>query len=365
MTGARYLTLENGRVFQGRSFGARGDLVGEIVFTTAMTGYLETLTDPSYDGQMVVQTFPLIGNYGVIPDDFEGESPALKAYIVRSWCQEPSNFRSEEDLDTFLLANKVVGLWDIDTRALVRIIREHGVMNAAISDDPDFGQRAMERLRTYRVEQAVEHVTCKEAYTKLADDAKRRVVLWDFGAKRNIARELLLRGCDVTQVPAGLSAEEILALKPDGVMLSNGPGDPAENTGVIRELACLCEAKMPLFGICLGHQLLALARGGETDKLKYGHRGANQPVLETGNNRVYITSQNHGYAVTTGSSLPKNAVESFRNLNDGTCEGIDYLDIPAFSVQFHPEACGGPQDTRFLFDRFIRLMDGATQSRAF
>jgi carbamoyl-phosphate synthase small subunit len=223
----------------------------------------------------------------------------------------------------------------------------------------------MERLRAYRVERAVENVTCKAVYTQFAKDAKRRVVLWDFGAKRNIARELLLRGCDVTHVPAGTTAEEIFALKPDGVMLSNGAGRSAENTGVIRELAHLCEAKTPVFGICLGHQLLALARGGETAKLKYGHRGANQPVLETGKNRVYITSQNHGYAVTTGASLPKNAVESFRNLNDGTCEGIDYLDIPAFSVQFHPEACGGPQDTRFLFDRFIRLMDDAAQSRAF
>ena len=365
MAGERYLTLENGRIFPGRAFGAGGDLIGEIVFTTAMTGYLETLTDPSYDGQMVVQTFPLMGNYGVIPEDFEGESPALKAYIVRSWCQEPSNFRSEEDLDAFLLSKGVVGLWDVDTRALVKIIREHGVMNAAVSDDPTFGLRAMERLRAYRVERAVERVTCKAAYTQFAEDTKRRVVLWDFGAKRNIARELLSRGCDVTHAPAGATAEEILALKPDGVMLSNGPGDPAENTGVIRELTRLLETKTPVFGICLGHQLLALARGGETVKLKYGHRGANQPVLETAANRVYITSQNHGYAVTAGPSLPKNAVESFRNLNDGTCEGIDYLDMPAFSVQFHPEACGGPQDTRFLFDRFIRLMDGAAQSRAF
>lgn len=365
MAGERYLTLENGRVFKGKAFGAGGDLIGEIVFTTAMTGYLETLTDPSYEGQMVVQTFPLIGNYGVIPEDFEGESPALQAYIVRSWCQEPSNFRSEEGLDTFLLERGVAGIWDVDTRALVRIIREHGVMNAAMSDDPAFGLREMERLRGYRVERAVERVTCKAAYTQAAKDAKRRVVLWDFGAKRNIARELLLRGCDVTHVPAGATADEILALRPDGVMLSNGPGDPAENTGVIRELAHLCEAKMPLFGICLGHQLLALARGGETAKLKYGHRGANQPVLETAGNRVYITSQNHGYAVTAGTRLPKNAAESFRNLNDGTCEGIDYRDIPAFSVQFHPEACGGPQDTRFLFDRFIRLMDTTAEHRAF
>ncbi len=359
MAGERYLTLENGRVFQGRAFGASGDLIAEIVFTTAMTGYLETLTDPSYDGQMVVQTFPLIGNYGVITEDFEGESPALKAYIVRSWCQEPSNFRSEEDLDTFLSSRGIVGLWDIDTRALVRIIREYGVMNAAISDTPAFGAQAMEQLHAYRVEQAVANVTCREATTRRAANVKRHVVLWDFGAKRNIARELLARGCDVTQVPAGTSAAEILARKPDGVMLSNGPGDPAENTGVIRELRGLLAARVPLFGICLGHQLLALAQGGRTEKLKYGHRGANQPVLDTVENRVYITSQNHGYAVTAGKSLPGNAEERFRNLNDGTCEGIDYRNVPAFSVQFHPEACGGPEDTHFLFDRFIRLMDAA------
>jgi len=354
----RYLTLEDGRVFEGKAFGADGRVEGEIVFTTAMTGYLETLTDPSYYGQMVVQTFPLIGNYGVIPADFEGGAPALKAYIVRSWCQVPSNFRSEEDLDAFLLSRGVVGLWDIDTRALVRIIRERGVMNAVISDRPETDERALRALSAYRIENAVNSVSCHSAEIMRAENGKRNVVLWDFGAKRNIRNELIKRGCNVTSVAANATAADILALKPDGVMLSNGPGDPAENTGVIRELAELCNAKTPIFGICLGHQLLALARGGQTMKLKYGHRGANQPVQESATGKVYITSQNHGYAVTTEDVLPKNAAVSFNNLNDGTCEGLDYTDMPAFSVQFHPEACAGPLDTRYLFDRFIELMDG-------
>ena len=357
MEHARYLILENGQVFKGRPFGAKKQVTGEIVFTTAMTGYLETLTDPSYYGQMVVQTFPLIGNYGVIPADFEGEAPALKAYIVREWCQEPSNFRSEEDLDTFLLSREIPGLWDIDTRALVKIIREHGVMNAVLTDEPEVGEAAMERVKAYRIERAVSAVSCKRAEMIPAESGKRTVVLWDFGAKRNIARELVKRGCNVVCVPAETTAVEILALNPDGLMLSNGPGDPAENTGIIRELALVCEARLPIFGICLGHQLLALARGGKTMKLKYGHRGANQPVQETATSKVYITSQNHGYAVCLGESLPEQTRASFVNLNDQTCEGIDYLDIPAFSVQFHPEACGGPLDTRYLFDRFIERMN--------
>ena len=361
MEHARYLILENGQVFKGRSFGASGQVIGEIVFTTSMTGYLETLTDPSYYGQMVVQTFPLIGNYGVISADFEGETPALKAYIVRTWCQKPSNFRSEEDLDTFLLRKNVVGLWDIDTRALVKIIREYGVMNAILTDELEAGEAAMKQVKAYQIQDAVAAVTCKQARTIPAEDAKKTVVLWDFGAKRNIARELNLRGCDVVHLPAGAKAEELLSCKPDGIMLSNGPGDPAENTGIIAELSRILKADIPVFGICLGHQLLALAKGGRTMKLKYGHRGANQPVLETATGKVYITSQNHGYAVCLDESLPGQARASFVNLNDQTCEGIDYLDIPAFSVQFHPEACGGPLDTRYLFDRFIDLMDAQRQ----
>ncbi|HWQ97414.1 MAG TPA: carbamoyl phosphate synthase small subunit [Clostridia bacterium] len=356
----RYLILENGQVFCGRPFGAAGQVIAEIVFTTGMTGYLETLTDPSYYGQMVVQAFPLIGNYGVIPADFESENPALQAYIVRSRCQVPSNFRSEEDLDTFLFSRKIVGLWDIDTRALVKIIREHGVMNALITDDPHPDEKTLDQLRSFRLTDAVAAVTGKHPARMQPDEPKRRVVLWDFGAKRNIARELIKRGCDVTILPAYATAEEILAYEPEGIMLSNGPGDPAENTGIIAELRKLCAANIPIFGICLGHQLLALARGGETMKLKYGHRGANQPVQDTASKKVYITSQNHGYAVRT-DCLPKQSRVSFVNLNDGTCEGMEYLDIPAFSVQFHPEACAGPLDTRYLFDRFVARMDAAQE----
>ncbi|HIW74418.1 MAG TPA: carbamoyl phosphate synthase small subunit [Firmicutes bacterium] len=352
---AAYLVLENGKVFQGKRFGAAGDVTGEIVFTTAMTGYLETLTDPSYYGQIVVQTFPLIGNYGVIPSDFESAAPALKAYIVREWCQEPSNFRSEGALGAFLESAGVVGLYGIDTRALTRIIREYGVMNARIASSKEEAVACASALGEYKVENAVRAVTCPRPVPP-AGEGLRRVVLWDFGAKANIRRELEKRGCAVTTVPAGTTAEEIAGMAPDGVMLSNGPGDPAENTAIIEELRRLCGYKIPLFGICLGHQLLALAQGAKTVKLKYGHRGANQPVRDTETGRVYITSQNHGYAVVA-DSLPANARLSFVNANDGTSEGIAYSDMPAFSVQFHPEACGGPLDTGFLFDRFVEAVD--------
>lgn len=350
-----YLILENGQVFEGRRFGADGNITGEIVFTTAMTGYLETLTDPSYYGQMVVQTFPLIGNYGVIPSDFESSQPNVRAYIVREWCQEPSNFRNEGVLDAFLKSNNIIGLYDIDTRALTRIIREYGVMNARISSSKEDAEAAPDRLKAYKIIEAVPSVSCKEVQRASGSDADFQVVLWDFGAKANIQRELEKRGCAVTVVPSSATGDQIAALRPDGVMLSNGPGDPAENTGIIHELNALCEHKIPLFGICLGHQLLALSQGAKTAKLKYGHRGANQPVKHLGSGRVYITSQNHGYAVVN-DTLPANAVMSFINANDGTSEGIDYTDMPAFSVQFHPEAAGGPLDTAFLFDRFVQMM---------
>ena len=350
-----YLVLENGKVFCGESFGAAGEVTAEVVFTTGMTGYLETLTDPSYYGQIVVQTFPLIGNYGVIPSDFESAAPCLKAYIVREWCQDPSNFRSEGVLDAFLKSAGIVGLYDIDTRALTRIIREAGVMNAQIVSSREKADR--EALKRYTVAGAVNAVSCREPVPPAAEGT-RNVVLWDFGAKANIRRELEKRGCAVTTVPASATAEAIAAMKPDGVMLSNGPGDPAENTGIIEELAKLCKTGIPLFGICLGHQLLALSQGAETVKLKYGHRGANQPVRDTETGRVYITSQNHGYAVV-GDSLPAGARLSFVNANDGTAEGVVYDNMPAFSVQFHPEACGGPLDTGFLFDRFMENIDRA------
>lgn len=350
-----YLILENGTIFEGKSFGACNETVGEIVFTTAMTGYLETLTDPSYYGQIVVQTFPLIGNYGVIESDFESKQPYVKGYIVRDWCQEPSNFRCEGNLDAFLKSKNITGIYGIDTRALTKIVRESGVMNGKIVMEGQAFDLA--ELRRYKIVRAVENTTCENETVLSPDgDVKRKVCLWDFGAKYNIARELVKRGCEVTILPAGTSFERIKELAPDGLMLSNGPGDPTDNTGIIEQLKKVCELKIPTFGICLGHQLLALSQGAETTKLKYGHRGSNQPATCTDTGRVYITSQNHGYAVVS-DTLPEGAKASFVNANDGTCEGVSYDYMPAFSVQFHPEACGGPLDSGFLFDNFIELID--------
>lgn len=352
-----YLILENGTVFRGKSFGASHDVTGEVVFTTSMTGYVETLTDPSYYGQIVIQTFPMIGNYGVMASDFEGDAPKLSAYIVREWCHDPSNFRCEGDLDAFLKASNVVGMYGIDTRALTKIIRDCGTMNARITTTlPEDLTQIHQEIHEYRVKDAVESVTCKEVRVYKAEQEKYKVVLWDFGAKRNIIRKLQSKGCTVTCVPASTTAEEIMSYHPDGIMLSNGPGDPAENTAIIAELKKLCEYRVPTFGICLGHQLLALSQGAKTTKLQYGHRGANQPVRDMETGKVYITSQNHGYAVET-STIPDYAKACFINANDHTNEGITYLNMPVFSVQFHPEACGGPRDTMFLFDRFTAMMD--------
>ena len=347
-----YLVLENGKVFEGIRFGEDNNSLGELVFTTGMCGYIETLTDPSYYGQIVMQTFPLIGNYGIIESDFEGEC-AVKGYIVREKCDEPSNFRSEYDLDTFLKKKGVAALCGIDTRLVTKIIRESGVMNAAICDEIPSD---LSFIKNYKIENAVKSVSEKtEQVFPSEGEEKYRVSLIDYGAKRNIVRELQKRGCTVTVEPSDISAEKLLEKNPDGVMLSNGPGDPAENSHCIEQLQKLL-GKVPMFGICLGHQLMALASGGETVKLKYGHRGTNQPVTKVGTHRTYITSQNHGYAVVSESV--KNGVVSFINANDGTCEGVDYDNFNAFSVQFHPEACSGPHDTSFLFDRFIENMGG-------
>ena len=347
-----YLILQDGRVFEGIRFGAETDTVGELVFTTGMCGYIETLTDPSYAGQIVMQTYPLIGNYGIIREDFEGAC-CVKGYVVREYCDAPSNFRTDCDLDTFLKEQGVPGLYGVDTRELTRIIREHGVMNAVICDEIPAD---LTPVASYAVTGVVEAVSCKEPTVHPAEGEERfRVSLLDYGAKRNIVRELQKRGCTVTVLPASTSAEDVLAADPDGVMLSNGPGDPAENVYQIEQIRKLL-GRVPMFGICLGHQLTALAAGGSTYKLKYGHRGVNQPVRDVEGVRTYITSQNHGYAVD--SDTVKLGKVRFANANDGTCEGIDYPELKAFTVQFHPEACTGPKDTSFLFDRFVDLMKG-------
>lgn len=376
-----FLVLADGTVFEGTSIGAEGSTIGETVFTTGMTGYLETLTDPSYFGQIVTQTFPLIGNYGVIPEDFESRKCFVKGYIVRELCSLPSNFRCQSDLDSYLKSQNIVGIAEIDTRALTKKLRESGVMNGMIIsgiEKPVIENSLLEKIKAYRVDQSVETVSTSTQLSEKQNvvkdypeinhhifhsDKQIKIVLWDFGAKYNIPRELEKRNAEVITVPYSYTADDILKLDPDGIMLSNGPGDPADNTGVIAEIAKLAQYNIdaqasgkkmvPIFGICLGHQLLALARGCKTSKLKYGHRGGNHPVKEVETGRVFITSQNHGYAVQC-DNLPSFAKLAFYNSNDKTCEGITYTDIPAFSVQFHPEACGGPHDTNFLFDKFIQ-----------
>ncbi len=348
-----YLVLNNGAVFEGERIGAPGDGLGELVFTTGMVGYLETLTDPSYAGQIILQTFPLIGNYGVIEQDFEGDCLA-KGYVVRELCREPSNFRSQYELDRFLKERGIPGICGVDTRAITRMIRTQGVMNAKIcAQIPE--DRA--DIAAYRLRGTVAAASVKEPCVYPAQGEERfSVALLDYGAKRNIVRCLTKRGCRVTVLPQDTPAEAVLELKPDGLMLSNGPGDPEENVGCVRQLQKLL-GKLPVFGICLGHQLTALAMGGQTAKLKYGHRGGNQPVRCLATGRTYITSQNHGYAVVS-ESMTDRAVLSYVNANDGSCEGLDYPDLNCFTVQFHPEASGGPHDTEFLFDRFLSMMEG-------
>lgn len=354
-----YLLLENGKRFEGFSFGAKGSVIGEIVFATGMTGYEETLTDPSYYGQIVTQTFPLIGNYGVNKTDRESKRCYLSGYIVREWCELPSNFRCEGEVDAFLKEQKVIGLCGVDTRELTRIIRESGVMNGMISTEPITDEEAaLAQIKAYVIENAVKSVSVKQSEIFPAEGEERfHAVLMDFGYKFNIRRELCARGCKVTVVPYDTTAKEIKELSPDGIMLSNGPGDPAENVEVISNLQEILRLNIPVFGICLGHQLSCLALGGRTEKLKYGHRGANQPVIDLKTGKTYVTSQNHGYAVV-GDSIPETVGKvSHINANDGTCEGVVYSGVPVETVQFHPEACGGPHDTAYLFDRFVSRME--------
>lgn len=355
MSGKRYLVLQNGKVFEGEPLGANGEEISEIVFTTSMTAYLETLTDPSYKGQAVVQTFPLIGNYGIITPDKEGERPRVSGYIVRTACDRPSNFRCEEQLDNYLKENNIIGLKGIDTRSLTRVLRECGTMNGMICDDPSHAD--LEKIKAYRITDPVSEVTINQKKVYEPEGQKRAVVaLIDYGVKYNIIRSLQKRGCEVHLFPSFATADEISEIEPDGLFLSNGPGDPEDNKQAIEVLKELRSRNYPTMGICLGHQLLALSHGFRTGKLKYGHRGSNHPVRNEETGKIYISSQNHGYEVLGESIDEAVAKELFVNVNDGTNEGIRYLNENAFSVQFHPEACGGPQDTEFLFDEFMKMM---------
>ncbi len=429
-----FLILEDGTVFEGSCIGSEREVISEIVFNTSMTGYLEVLSDPSYAGQAVVMTYPLIGNYGISYEDMESSKPWPDGYIVRELSRIPSNFRSEDILQHFLVSNDIPGISGIDTRALTKILREKGTMNGMITTRVyENLEEVVKRIKAYKVAGVVERTSCKEISvmdpgdmeeegwlvpnagvetercTMASADGRqegqsasnsgievercavssadgnpegrsvlnagaaqeaeaaggcmspikrgKRVALLDLGAKRNIARSLVKRGCQVTIYPCHTSAEEILASHPDGIMLSNGPGDPKENIGIIKEVRKLYESSIPIFAICLGHQLMALATGADTYKLKYGHRGGNHPVKDLETGRVYISSQNHGYAVDEASLNPRIAVPAFVNVNDGTNEGLRYIGKPVFTVQYHPEACPGPQDSGYLFDRFLEMME--------
>lgn len=356
-----FLILEDGNVFTGTSIGSKKEVVSEIVFNTSMTGYLEILTDPSYAGQAVVMTYPLIGNYGVCYKDMESLKAWPDGYIVREIARKPSNFRSENDIESFLIANDIPGICGIDTRALTKILREKGTMNGMITTNENYNmEEVLEKLKEYTPAGVVNKVSRKEATEHKAKEGTEKnlkVALMDFGSKNNITRCLTNRGCDVTVYPALTKAEEILKANPDGIMLSNGPGDPKECSSIIEEIRKLYKSEVPIFAICLGHQLMALANGADTHKMKYGHRGANHPVKDLSNNRVYISSQNHGYVVDE-TSLDKNVAKvSFINVNDGTVEGLEYIGKKIFTVQFHPEACAGPRDSELLFNKFIKMME--------
>lgn len=419
-----FLILEDGHVFTGTAIGLEKEVISEIVFNTSMTGYLEILTDPSYAGQAVVMTYPLIGNYGVCRADMESICAWPDGLIVRELSREASNFRNEETLDEFLKQNQKPGIAGIDTRALTKVLRERGTMNGMITTNENYLiDEVIAKLKEYRVSKVVQRVSVKEPYTthyedfiptdfekakmtylaskemaeaitaakaagvckgelalyamqgregaekliQLANDPAavsrhNKIALLDFGSKKNIEHCLLKRGCEVTVYPADTSAEEILAAAPDGIMLSNGPGDPAECVEIISEMKKLYKSGIPIFAICLGHQLMALANGFLTEKMKYGHRGANHPVKDQITGRVYLSSQNHGYVVVADSIDQSIANIRFTNANDTTVEGLHYYNYPVFTTQFHPEACAGPQDSEFLFDEFMELIHSCKQS---
>jgi len=352
-----YLILEDGTVFEGNSIGSTKEIISEIVFNTSMTGYLEVLTDPSYCGQAVCMTYPLIGNYGINLEDCESRGSFVDGFIVHELAKYPSNFRNEMSLLDYLNKNDITGIEGIDTRELTIILREKGTMNGMITTNSDYDlEEILPLIKSFKAKDVVNKVTVKEKY-ELKGEGKK-VALLDFGAKASIAKNLNKRGLNVIVYPASTKASEIINDKPDGIMLSNGPGDPKDNVEIIKEIKKLYDTNIPIFAICLGHQLMALATGANTKKLKYGHRGGNHPVKDLINNKVYITSQNHGYYVEEESLDPKKCIPAFINVNDKTNEGLKYVGKNIFTVQFHPEACPGPLDSGYLFDMFIEMMGG-------
>ena len=370
MNDKAWLALEDGSLFAGRACGAAGETGGEFVFNTAMTGYQEILTDPSYAGQCVVMTYPLIGNYGITARDHESARPRLSGFVVRELCKHPSNNESVETVSAFLKKHGIVGIEEIDTRALTLKLREKGALRGIISTlDGDMKRLVAKAkaLPSMAGQNLAKVVTCDKPYSWdegfVASDQKLHVVVMDFGAKYGILRCLAAMGCKVTVVPASTTAAQIHALKPDGVMLTNGPGDPEPVTDAIETIKHLLAERTPIFGICLGHQLLGIALGGKTYKLKFGHHGSNHPVKDLETGRIEITSQNHGFCVDL-KTLPSTVKTTHVNLNDGTSEGMAHSELPAFSVQYHPEASAGPHDGRYLFERFRALMLARLEARS-
>ncbi|MBD3106796.1 glutamine-hydrolyzing carbamoyl-phosphate synthase small subunit [Bacillus sp. AGMB 02131] len=353
----RQLILEDGTVFIGEAFGADTERMGEVVFNTGMTGYQEIISDPSYCNQIVTLTYPLIGNYGINRDDFETIIPAISGFVVKEVADLPSNWRSELSLDEYFKQNNIPGISGIDTRKLTRIIRQHGTLKGALVSIDSNPDEVIKELRTKQLPtDQVKQVSTKSAYPSPGRGS--RVVLVDFGMKHGILRELNKRDCDVVVVPYNVTAEEVLKLRPDGIMLSNGPGDPKDVPEAI-EMIQGVQGKVPLFGICLGHQLFALANGANTEPLKFGHRGSNHPVKELATGKIAITSQNHGYTVEEDSIAATALEVTHVALNDGTVEGLKHNQYPAFTVQYHPEASPGPEDANGLFDQFMNMIDAA------
>lgn len=351
------LVLEDGTVFDGESFGASGEVGGEVVFNTGMTGYQEILTDPSYSGQIVTMTYPLIGNYGINAADYESAHPYARGFIVKEYCEYPSNWRAGLTLDAFLKEYRILGLAGIDTRALTKRLRAEGTMKGLITTADDSDAAVCDRVKALpdlSGQDFVKGASTDHIYSE--GDGPLKVVLVDFGAKSNIQRSLIRHGCTVTVVPCDTASDQILNLAPHGVMLSNGPGDPKDVPYAVRTVRELL-GKLPIFGICLGHQIIGLALGGDTYKLKFGHRGGNHPVKNLLSGAVTITSQNHGFAVAADSLNPDLAVVSHRNVNDQTVEGLKHRYLPVFSVQYHPEACPGPTDSEYLFKEFVANMN--------